>query len=131
VVHAPDNRNQDAYSMRTETGQVFRLEEYRPTDFIIDRVAMTFRLDPTATRVISELTMRRREGTAGNQPLTLDGDELKLVSLAIDGAAAESQRFEARPDRLTVHDLPDGTFTLTIETEIDPSANTQLMGLYR
>ncbi|WP_099865096.1 aminopeptidase N [Pararhizobium haloflavum] len=118
--------------MRTDTGQVFHLEDYRPTDFIIDAVSLTFRLAPQATRVISQLTLRRRPGAASDAPLVLDGDGLNLVSLAIGDAPAEKQRYTATPEMLTVHDLPESeTFTLTVETEIDPSANSQLMGLYR
>jgi aminopeptidase N len=118
--------------MRTETGQVFHLKDYRPTDFAIETVSMAFRLDPSATRVVSEMRMRRREGTDQAAPLVLDGDRLNLVSVSLDGEKLESQRYEATPERLTIHDLPAGEpFTLTVETEVDPSANTQLMGLYR
>ena len=36
--------------MRTETPQIVRLEDYRPSDFLIDRVELDIRLDPTETR---------------------------------------------------------------------------------
>lgn len=118
--------------MRTETGQVFHLSDYRPTDFAIETVSMTFRLAGANTEVVSTMSLRRRDGVSADAPLVLDGDALELVSLAIDGEAAESQRYDVSPDRLTIHDLPaNGTFAVTVRTKLDPAANTQLMGLYR
>jgi aminopeptidase N len=35
------------------------------------------------------------------------------------------------PDQLTIPQPPNGPFTLEIETLVDPTANTQLSGLYR
>ena len=113
--------------MKTETAPV-RLADYRAPDFAIDTVDLDFRLDPHATRVTARLAMRP---TNPGAPLVLDGDELKLVSVAIDGAALAPDRYTATPDRLTVASVPDGPFTLEIVTEIDPTANTKLMGLYR
>ena len=37
----------------------------------------------------------------------------------------------ATPDSLTIPQVPNGPFTLEIETLVDPTANTQLSGLYR
>ena len=48
--------------MRTDTGQVFRLEDYRPNDYLIPQTNLTFRLSPEATRVTAVLTVERREG---------------------------------------------------------------------
>ena len=36
--------------MRTDTGQVFRLEDYRPSPYLIPETDLTFRLSPEATR---------------------------------------------------------------------------------
>src|SRR5207302_3842149 len=70
------------------------------------------------------------KGAAG-APLVLDGDGLALVSLALDGAPLAPARYVATPDLLTIAAPPLGPFRLDIETMLDPSANTQLMGLYR
>ncbi|TIX29793.1 MAG: hypothetical protein E5V34_09895, partial [Mesorhizobium sp.] len=64
--------------MRTDTGQVFKLEDYRPTDYLIPETGLTFRLSPEATRVIAVLTVERRDGIAASVPLVLDGDGLTL-----------------------------------------------------
>ena len=49
--------------MRTDTGQVFRLEDYRPSPYFIPETDLTFRLSPEATIVIAKLTVERRDGT--------------------------------------------------------------------
>jgi len=118
--------------MRTEDGQVVRLDEYRPSDYLIDATHLTFRLDPERTHVTARLTVRRREGGAAGTPLSLDGDGLSFKGARIDGEAAGDNAVGATPDALTINEPPDGeTFTLEIETVVDPTANTQLMGLYR
>ncbi len=113
--------------MKTETAPV-RLADYRPPDFAIDTVHLDFHLDPHATRVTAQLAMRPTNAGAA---LALDGDELKLVSVAIDGRPLGPDRYVASPDSLAIADVPQVPFTLEIVTEIDPTANTKLMGLYR
>ena len=68
---------------------------------------------------------------AAPAPLVLDGDGLTLVALTLDGEALAADRYVATPDSLTIAQPPQRPFTLEIETVLDPSANTQLMGLYR
>ncbi|MGH6763113.1 MAG: aminopeptidase N [Phyllobacterium sp.] len=117
--------------MRTDTGQTFRLEDYRPTDYLIPRTELHFDLHPEKTIVKASLTVTRREGVDPSAPLVLDGDELNLKALAIDGVALSDNAYTATPDRLEIHDLPSsGTFTLQITTEVNPTANRQLSGLY-
>jgi aminopeptidase N len=118
--------------MRTETGTVIRLEDYKPSDYLIDATNLFFTLNATATTVRATLSMRRREGVAASAPLILDGDELTLKSLEINGKTADELQFTSAPEKLEIRDLPaEETFEVTIVTEIDPTANKQLMGLYR
>jgi aminopeptidase N len=117
--------------MRTDTPQIVRLADYRPSDFLIDRVELDVRLHPTATRVTATLSLRPNPAGRGAVPLVLDGDELKLQAIAIDGRTVHADAFEATPQSLTIPHPPQRAFTLTLETEIDPTANTKLMGLYR
>jgi len=110
--------------MRTDTPQAIRLADYRPPAYLIDEVYLDFALEPSATRVKAKLSMRRNGDHA--EPLVLDGEGLKTISVAIDGQIRE---FQATPETLTLTDLP-AAFILETEVEIDPSANTALMGLY-
>jgi len=118
--------------MRTDTGQIFRLEDYRPSDWLIPRTSLTFRLDPERTRVVAELTVKRRDGAPMSAPLVLDGDGIRLVALSVNGELLDRGDYAATGDSLTIHHPPVAQqFTLRIETENSPSTNTALMGLYR
>ncbi len=118
--------------MRTDVGQVFRLEDYRPSDYLIPRTGLTFRLSPDRTTVVSELEVARRPGAKANAPLILHGDGLLLKRIEIDGKPLASADYQATPDQLVVPAPPEGErFKLLIETEISPSTNQALMGLYR
>ena len=118
--------------MRTDTAPVIRLKDYRPPAYTISEVDLDFALEPEATRVRSVMTVERAKETAKDAPLVLDGDELTLVSVAIDGKQISPDDFRASPDKLELKKLPKSKrFTVTVETRINPSANTRLMGLYR
>lgn len=117
--------------MNTEDAPLIRLEDYRPSDWLIDTVDLDISLHPTRTRVRSLLALRPNPAGRPGQPLVLDGDDLNLQGISLNGSALETQAYAAGPQTLTIHEPPQGAFTLTIETELDPSANTKLMGLYR
>ncbi len=116
--------------MRTEEPRPIRLKDYRPPDWLIETVDLDVSLDPTATTVRAKLRLKPNGGGTP-APLVLDGEELKLRSLTLDGAPLPSESFLATPERLTIAQPPNRPFELTIETVVDPTANTQLMGLYR
>ena len=116
--------------MRTEEPRPIRLKDYRPPDWIIETVDLDVSLDPTATTVRAKLKLKPN-GSGTPAPLMLDGEEVKLRSLALDGKPLPSDSFLATPERLTIAQPPNRPFELTIETSVDPTANTQLMGLYR
>src|SRR5713226_3170501 len=117
--------------MRTEESRPIRLEDYRPPDWLVESVELDVSLDPTATRVRAALTLRPNGNGAAPAPLMLDGEALTLRALKLDGAALPPEQFVATPDQLTIAQPPQRRFRLEIETVVDPSANTQLLGLYR
>jgi len=116
--------------MRTDTDQPIRLKDYRPPDWLVDTVVLDFSLHPTQTNVRARLALKPNPDTAA-APLVLDGDGLTLVSLKLDGVTLPPENYVATPDSLTVPQAPNRPFTLEIETLVDPTANTQLSGLYR
>ncbi len=118
--------------MRTDTGEIIHLENYQPTDFVLERVDLTFELDPTETKVEARLIFHRREGVDANAPLVLDGDDLKMTGLLFDQETIDPAHYDATDSSLTIRNLPaEAPFEITITTEINPEANTTLMGLYR
>lgn len=116
--------------MRTDIAQPVRLKDYRPPDWLVDTVSLDVSLHPTATKVRATLSLMPNPNKAA-APLVLDGDGLSLVSLKLDGATMPAESYVATPENLTIPQPPNGHFTLEIETLVDPSANSQLSGLYR
>jgi aminopeptidase N len=117
--------------MRTETAKPVRLEDYRPPDWLVETVDLDVALHPTATRVRATLLLKPNPDGDKDAPLVLDGDELSLVSLLSDNEPLGPEDYVATPSNLTIAAPPRRPFRLTVETLVNPSANTQLMGLYR
>ena len=106
------------------------LADYRPPPFLVDSVELHFELDPAATHVRSRLAVRRNPATAEpDAPLTLDGEALTLLRVALNGEELGANRFRNDGGKLLIPDLPDAV-TLEIETRIAPKDNTELSGLY-
>ncbi|MGE3302392.1 MAG: aminopeptidase N [Hyphomonadaceae bacterium] len=113
--------------MRDEDVRPIRLADYAPPDFAIDDIALDFSLEPDATRVRAVSAVRRLG--AHDRPLRLDGVDLQLERVAIDGAPAPEGAVTADAEGLTLRTAA-AAFTLEIETVIRPAANTALEGLY-
>src|SRR5580700_10261635 len=126
-----NSRTFERQPMRPSDGQPVRLSEYRAPDYVIDHVELDVSLDIHATRVVSTLSTRPNPAGRRGASLALDGDELMFVSARLDGRPIETANFEAKPSGFMLRRPPRGAFTLTIETRLDPAANTKLMGLYR
>lgn len=113
--------------MRTDEPQAIRLQDYRAPDFRISDIALAFALDPQATRVTARTTITR--SSPGANPLVLDGERMKLLSVALDGRPLAANAYKTDDETLTIFSVPD-RFTLEIVTEIAPIENTTLEGLY-
>ena len=109
--------------MREPTPKTIHLKDYAPPAFLIAHVELDVEIRDDHALVRARLQVKRN---AGPGPLVLDGGELELVSVAVNGKPAAHS---VAPDRLTVPDVPDA-FTLETVTRIVPQRNTQLEGLY-
>ncbi len=112
--------------MRTEEPRSVRLKDYRAPDYTVSEIALDFVLEPESTRVTARMKVVR---TGASVPLVLDGEQLKLVSLAVDGRALGPGEFTVGAETLAIAKVPD-RFSLEVVTEIAPARNTSLQGLY-
>ncbi|MBF0183852.1 MAG: aminopeptidase N [Magnetococcales bacterium] len=110
--------------------QMKYLHDYRPPDFLLEGVTLTFFLDPQQTEVQSRLQLVRNPHGSDNAPLALDGQDLTLLSLHLDGSPLSAQQYQLTAEQLIIAAPPD-RFVLEIRTRIHPDANTALEGLYR
>ncbi|UCH75069.1 MAG: aminopeptidase N [Rhodospirillales bacterium] len=109
--------------------QTIWLKDYRPPDWSVESVALEFDLNEETTRVAAHLDLRRRSGVA-SKPLILDGQDLKLLSIAVNGRPVPTGQYRLTADSLILENPPTA-FTLDTEVEIRPQDNTALEGLYR
>ncbi|MGB2442192.1 aminopeptidase N [Planktomarina sp.] len=111
--------------MTAENPQTIYLKDYQAPAYLVDHVALEFDLHPTATRVRSTLKFRPNPDSS-NSEFFLHGENLTFLSAYINGAAVTPIMSDAG---LTCN-VPDGPFIWQSEVEINPSANTELSGLY-
>ena len=116
--------------MKDSTPKAIYLKDYTQPYFWIDTVDLVFELGEAHTRVLSTMTLRKNQGFPGNYPLVLNGEQMQLGTVKLDGAVLGHTDYEVTEDELTVHHVPD-SFTLEIETLIKPQENTALEGLYK
>ncbi len=114
--------------MKTTEPRAVHLKDYTPPPYKIPEIALSFVLDPVATRVTATMKVERTKHRT-KEPLVLDGHRLKLVSVKVDNGPLSPSAYTADDSKLTLHSPPEN-FTLEIVTEIAPSQNTALEGLY-
>ena len=117
--------------MRIDAPHPVRLKDYTPPAFSIAEVKLDIELDPKATRVHSTLNVKRNPQSKEHRaPLALDGENLKLIEVKIDGDVLGKNRYSLSDTQLIIHDVPDGPFTLETVVTCAPEENTALEGLY-
>ena len=115
--------------MRNDQVVTIRRADYRPPDFLLDKVALEFDLDPALTYVTATLELRRNPIVGGSIPLQLDGEDLELALIGLNGNALPANAYQLHEDGLTLRP-PSDRFTLKTVVRIKPSKNTELMGLF-
>lgn len=120
--------------MKENTNPVtIRRVDYTPPAYSIDSVALVFQLFEQATDVSCTLSLRRvhtDRNLDSTAPLVLDGVDLELLSLTLDGVELDSAQYQVDSQHLTIESLPDRC-ELFIKTRVYPHKNTALEGLYR
>jgi aminopeptidase N len=105
------------------------LKDYHPPDFLVETIHLSFDIHELKTTVLSKANYRRNPAAEPTTTLTLNGADLVLKSIVLDGHLLEQNRLQHAEETLRITDVPE-SFTLEIETEIDPAHNTSLEGLY-
>jgi aminopeptidase N len=118
--------------MRDPAPTVIRLDDYTPPAFLIDTVELDVDIRADHALITAVLAVRRNPSAiaSADEPLVLDGDELDLASVSIDGRPLGADEFEVGPTRLVVKTAA-AAFVLCTVTRIDPYGNTRLMGLFQ
>ncbi|XP_057519474.1 puromycin-sensitive aminopeptidase-like isoform X4 [Amaranthus tricolor] len=120
-----------AQELNMEAPKEIFLKDYKKPDYYFDTVELKFLLEEDKTYVFSNISVFSAHEASVSAPLVLDGRDLKLVSVKIDGKELKEGEFHVDSRHLTLLSPPNGKFTLEIITEIYPQNNTSLEGLYK
>ena len=113
--------------MKTENTTVY-LRDYQPHPYRIVETTMVLDLEPQQTRVHTTHRIERRSQVLS--PLILDCENIDIESVALDGQTLDKTAYQIDANHLRIETQADG-FVLDIVNTLDPSANTQLSGLYQ
>ena len=108
--------------------QAISLADYQAPDYRTVRTGLVFDIRDGVTEVTSTLDIER-QNSAGSE-LYLDGQELELVSVELDGRLLSSNEYQLQDEQLILRDLSE-QHQVRIVTRIHPEQNTALEGLYR
>ena len=111
--------------MKTDTPKEIYLKDYTPPPYKVADVEMTFEIFEGRTLVTTVTQFTTNNDS--DEPLFLDGENLKLVSCKLDGKEIQPKQSEKG---ITVAAPGKDIFRLEIITEICPEKNTSLEGLY-
>src|SRR5690348_9821213 len=98
------------------THVAIRREDYRPPDWLVPEIRLDFDLGLERTRVRATLEVVRNG--EHDRPLRLDGSELELVSVKVDGQRADHHLDGPQ----LVIDPNEDRATIETEVEISPVA---------
>ena len=106
-----------------------RLSDYRPAPFLLDRTDLVVQLHDDHSEVAARMTFRPNPA-AEPGPLLLQGVDLELLELAIDGRKLEPGAYQLGVGELLIAEPPTGAFLLESRVRLHPHSNTTLEGLY-
>ncbi|WP_432201639.1 aminopeptidase N [Erythrobacter sp. W53] len=113
----------------TPTAQppVIYRKDYQPFPWLLPETELVFNLGLETTLVLATFTVTRNPDAEASQQLRLNGDGLTPARVTVDDVTIENPEMDGDDLVLT---LSGDSHKIMIETELDPSSNTQLMGLY-
>lgn len=117
--------------MTSDQPTSIQLKDYEAPHYLVENINLVFDLEPENTRVLCAAIYYANYDTATHtHPLILDGENLTLLNVVLDGTTLSEDLYEIKGDQLILPVTAD-RFELVIETEIDPKGNTHLSGLYQ
>ncbi len=105
-----------------------RLSDYQAPGYTTTATHLVFDIFDGETKVTNTMQVVRAQADA--QSLHLDGQDLELLSVRVDGRELSGNEYTLEDESLTIHGLAEN-HEITIETRIYPEKNTALEGLYR
>ncbi|MEB3259068.1 MAG: aminopeptidase N [Cyanobacteriota bacterium] len=110
---------------------VVRRADYRPAPYLVPRTTLTVQLFHDHALVESTLALTPHPLANGDaSPLILNGVDLELLSLSLDGEPLPTAAYAVDAAGLILVQPPQRPFELKSLVRIEPQRNTSLEGLY-
>ena len=108
-------------------GTIYR-KDYKVPDFSVKKVDLLVQIAEGQTQVTATLAVSRQAGQ--DSALTLDGEQLDLLWIELDGQRLSPEEYDVSEGQLMIPSVPD-EFSLRTCVAICPEENTSLEGFYR
>ena len=105
------------------------LKDYKPSTFNIDTIALNVDILENHTEVTS--VMKLEKVVSGPATLELNGENMTLKSVKMNGEVLSSDKYQVSPEKLTILNITQDSFTLEIRNHIDPVNNKAGEGFYQ
>jgi aminopeptidase N len=109
-------------------------KDYRPYPWSLDQVSLRFEIGAESTLVRAEMefcanSLAPAAKNSEQRDIELDGQDMELLSVELDGAPLQVGDYTLTADHLVVHGAPEAC-RLAVQVRIRPQQNTALEGLY-
>ena len=103
-------------------------QDYLPYPYTFSEIHLSLLLDAHSTQVRTRLLFERKAGFE-TDTLVLDGEQIELISIALDGKTLSQTDYVLTDKTLTLHNVPKSGELVTTTT-CAPIKNTSLLGLF-
>ena len=107
-----------------------RLADYRPAPQLLERTDLLVALGAEGSEVTARLAFQPNPAADGPGPLVLQGVDLELLELRLDGESLGAEAYVLESERLVIPAPPSRPFVLESRVRIHPETNSTLEGLY-
>lgn len=122
-------RNHDALSSEKVEPVASYYKHYEQPPFFIPDIQLILDVRESQVRVKTHLVVKRNSQESN---LILDGKEHQVLSVFINGKKVSKEHYKVTPNELILFNIPkNDSFTVTIDSIINPFANDALEGMYR
>jgi len=111
------------------SGKLIYRKDYTVYPWDVNQLDLYFDIGNESTTVRAEMEFRLKDQSMPSQDIVLNGHDLQLVSLSLNGHLLSDEDYVVEGETLTIPDAPPKS-VLKTEVKIHPASNSALEGLY-
>ena len=108
------------------------LRDYKPSPYLIDSIRLVVDIFEAHTLVTSTMKIYKSDAFKNLAArLELNGENVLLKSIKLNGEILSSDRFQLSEDKLVILNVDHNEFVIEIQNEINPATNKACEGFYQ